>query len=158
MSPLYHNSIKEVFLGGNISKEEFESERASANKIPDADIMWGLLNKKLNKHMLESDCSGMKLIYLDMANFLRVEGRSFLHILKALQKCNLMTYKEAGLKNVRILTARDNLCKTCSQLEGKVLTIDKALETMPLPPRECEFSISGCRKGWCRCCYVAEGR
>ena len=68
-----------------------------------------------------------------MAHFLRVEGRSFFHVLREIQKCDLMVYKQVGFKKVRILTTKEDSCKACSKLEGKVLTIEEALKTMPLP-------------------------
>lgn len=151
-------AIREVFKGGNISKEEFEKEKANSKGIPDNDIIWGLLNKKLVEYMSKGDWGGMGLIYLDMANFLRVEGRSFFDVLQQSRKCYLMTLKQAGFERASIHTLQHNepynSCKACSQLEGKILNIDEALATMPIPMKDCEFSIYGCKKGWCRCLYL----
>jgi len=140
------NAIKSVLKGGNIKSEEFMDERANAQGIPDNDIMWGLLNKKLHFYMKEGDWQGMKLIYYDMASFLQEEGRSFFRMLKQAHKCELMSYKETNFAKTELITAREGTCDVCSKFEGKILTVDEALSTMPIPAKDC-------KNGWCRCCY-----
>lgn len=150
----YSKSIKQVFLGGNISKEEFEHERIDA-KVSDNDVMWGLLNRKIlegNKDKL----GGIQAIYLDMAHFLRLEGRDAFNALKGFHKFTLQDFFEAGIEKVSISTAKSETCQACARLEGKVLTIEEALRSMPLPVQDCCFTFKGCKHVFCRCVYLAE--
>jgi hypothetical protein len=63
-----------------------------------------------------------------------------------------MEYKQTGIKKVRISSPGG--CRTCIDLMGKVLTIEDALERMPLPSKECAHGNKDGKPGWCRCGYV----
>lgn len=55
---------------------------------------------------------------------------------------------------VRILSTKG--CEACRALDGQVLTVDEALEQMPIPCRDCTYGISDTEPfGWCRCMYVS---
>lgn len=151
----YSKAIQQVFCGGNISEEEFQRERKAAKGIPDDDVMWGLLNRKIlegNKNKL----GGVKAVYLDMAHFLRMEGRNALNALKGFHKFTLQDFLEAGIEKVSISTAKSETCEACAKLEGKMLTVKEALSTMPLPVEDCCFTFKGYKHAFCRCMYLPE--
>ena len=53
--------------------------------------------------------------------------------------------------HVKILACRDErVCEICKSLDGKVFTVQEALEKMPLP--------ANCPTEWCRCVYTYETR
>ena len=66
-----------------------------------------------------------------------------------------MDYRQAGLKKVEVLTANQASCDACNKQNRKILTIDEALETMPIPVKECSTEVFVDGKGFCRCLYVA---
>lgn len=67
-------------------------------------------------------------------------------------KAELLDLKQQGLyKRVRVISSKDNrTCQECANLNGKVFTIDEALEKMPLP------NLCTSEEGWCRCTYTYE--
>lgn len=74
-----------------------------------------------------------------------------IEIAESLQKSrkgSLLGYKSMGVKTVRILSAGNSSCSKCSELNGKIFTIDEALEQMPIPVRNCDNVY-----GYCRCLY-----
>ncbi|MFQ5807023.1 MAG: hypothetical protein ACE5I3_11300 [Phycisphaerae bacterium] len=57
-------------------------------------------------------------------------------------------------RHVRILSSKG--CEACRALNGRVLTVDEALEQMPIPCRDCTYGISDTEPfGWCRCMYIS---
>ena len=55
-----------------------------------------------------------------------------------------------GIREARISTCKDQaVCPACRSLEGRVLPVEHALRTMPLPVRHADGSL-------CRCNYIAE--
>lgn len=75
------------------------------------------------------------------------------HVLSYAQnRANLLGLRKQGMvKRVKVLSSRDNrTCQECASLDGKVFTIDEALEKMPLP----DWCNSA--EGRCRCVYQYE--
>jgi hypothetical protein len=146
-----------------ISDEEFIETKASAisqgKYLSDNDIVWGLFNKKLNSCIQQNSWGGMKQIYYGMAILLQKEGKDCFHLLQEARRCELMDYKAMGITKVRILTAgRNNSCQHCLELDGKIFTIDKALQEMPIPVKNCSTEVFMDGKGFCRCIYNTEFR
>ena len=70
------------------------------------------------------------------------------------RKCELLQYQQQGIKKVRISTTGDRACENCKLLEGKVFSIEEALEKMPLPVKNCLHKLNpDAPAGWCRCLY-----
>jgi len=60
-----------------------------------------------------------------------------------INKLHLTNWKRAGVKSVRIYTARDNkVCEYCMSLHGKIISIDQAENG--IPAHSCK-SPNGCR-------------
>ena len=87
----------------------------------------------------------------------RHAGRGFFHILQQSRRMELTRYKQDGfVDNVQVLTAGDASCEACRRLEGRIFTLDEALEQMPIPSEDCTFDFQGTgQPGWCRCLYSA---
>lgn len=137
--------------GIGITRSMFDRERQSLtqrfNRAASAtDAIWGLLNQRV---LQVKSFHERKIIYLEMANVLRQEGKSFNHILTEAAKQDLLNAQQLGIKRVEILTANDgNVCAGCRAHAGRVLTIKDALATTPIP-NDCA-SPNGCR-----CMYLS---
>jgi len=110
------------------------------------DIVWKVLNNHVATAMGHKDWHNMKMLYFEQARILYEEGGSFFPILQETRRCELQNYQSQGLKRVEILAGS---CEKCRPLNGKVFTIEEALDTMPIPVKECENE-----NGWCRCTYT----
>ena len=111
------------------------------------DIVWAILNERLLSAMKKNDWQEMKMLYWQQGRLLYEEGKEFFRLLQEAARCELRGYQSSGIvKKVEILTAGDQSCDKCNALNGIVFTIEKALEIMPIPVKDCE-------NGWCRCCY-----
>ena len=143
-----------------IVDEDFDAHRKKlrerlGQEPSEADVVWSLFHEALGGSMKSGDLQALKMLYLEMALFLCEEGRDFFHLLQQSRRMELTHYKQSGfVNNVQILTAGDASCETCQQLQGKVLTLDEALEQMPIPCKECTSELRQGRPGWCRCCYA----
>jgi len=105
------------------------------------DTVWRILNVKI----LQTDnYHELKTIYWHMAEVLRSEGKNPNHILEQVTRLSLLEFQKSGATSVTISTANDTyVCDSCKKLEGKVITIEQALKTMPIP-HACT-NHSGCR-------------
>ena len=117
----------------------------------DRNKQWGELSYQLQQAAKQSDWQKMESIYREQASILRKEKRNAFQPLKEAMRCNLMHAKSQGIKSVTVMTSGDDrVCPKCRELEGKLFTIDRALERMPLPVE--------CKEDWCRCVYTYEMR
>ncbi len=113
------------------------------------DILWHVLNELALK---AEDGTA----HYQMALFSREEGKPFFALLQESARMNLLKYKRGGVKKVRIATAGEYSCAACQSFEGKVLSIRKALKTMPIPNKDCTFRTSDDERSFCRCRYIPE--
>jgi hypothetical protein len=143
---LYSYGINEKDIS-NTSQQLFKKFGKEPN---DNDIIWSLFNQVVLK---TRDYQTLKMIYYEMALFLNEEGKDFFHVLQQSKRMELIVYKQRGVKKVEILAA-SNSCEHCQKLNGKILTINEALEEMFIPCEECTHIISVAHRGFCRCCYV----
>lgn len=63
----------------------------------------------------------------------------------------LMELKRTGCYQTEILGGE---CLECAALNGKIFTIEKALEKMPIPHEKCTHELKKGKIGWCRCEYL----
>jgi len=71
------------------------------------------------------------------------------------RRCKLLDYQQSGVvTKVQILTAGEKSCENCRELDGRILPIDVALMTMPIPCKNCVHWVTEVTEiGWCRCVY-----
>jgi len=120
------------------------------NREPDSlDIIWGLYNDLISK---TKDLQELKMIYYSMALFLDEEGKDFFEILQLSHKMELQHLKQQSfIKKVEISGAGG--CSECNKINGKIFNIDEAINTMPIPLKNCTHTINS-DKGFCRCMYL----
>ena len=118
---------------------------------------WKELSAQVQTALQAGDWGVASQAYRGQAEILFKEGRPHHHVAQQARRCELMRMKEAGIKKVEISTCKDGrVCPECQALEGKVFSIETALEKMPLPGRQCEDkSVKNPHGGRCRCIYLA---
>jgi hypothetical protein len=95
------------------------------------------------------------MAFSQLAVYAEEEGRQFINYLIEAARCELLRYKQQGVKKVEILTSGlGNACAACAAHAGKTFDINNALRLMPLPCPTCTRTLSGSRLGFCRCSYV----
>jgi len=99
-----------------------------------------LTNNSLRRY-LKRDYEGAFWTYFAMTHLLRDSGLDYF---KTLQLTHEMKLREMKIKDqhdkdygwkVKITTNCN--CDACKPLDGKILTLDEALETMPFPSKDC---------------------
>jgi len=120
------------------------------------DVLWSLYNR-LAHDFAASGATPPPFLYFLMAHFLYDEHKEFRHLLEQSHRMELLRFKEDGwVEKVSIITAGDASCEACQKLDGKVFTVDEALDQTPIPCKECTFDFGGTgQSGWCRCLYGA---
>ncbi|MFA5024796.1 MAG: hypothetical protein WC523_07670 [Patescibacteria group bacterium] len=118
------------------------------------DKQWQLFNKELEETMKLGDLYTLGAIYYEMTEFLVGEGkdggqlRGLGYQMKLrLKKKDLKEYEAYKLLWVEIV-CDDASCKKCKKMDGKVISLEEAKNTNPLPIKECA------RLGGCRCVYA----
>ncbi|OGH23454.1 MAG: hypothetical protein A2629_00205 [Candidatus Levybacteria bacterium RIFCSPHIGHO2_01_FULL_41_15] len=119
------------------------------------DEKWKRFNQKLEELMKSNDFYGLGVVYQEMANFLDKEGKSSKEIRDKAYKMKLQHQQDyikslinsQVAKGVEILCAVDS-CESCKALDGKTFDFKKALDSSPLPKRECKHKYG------CRCTYL----
>ncbi len=134
---------------------DIEKERARGAKT-DLEAIVSLLN---NVTATEKDLHKQKIAYFTLANIAAERGKdTFRRFLMAAHHCELLRYKQQGgvIKKVQIAASGlKNLCPECQSKEGRILDIDEALKTMPLPCRTCTCTRFDGIIGFCGCSYLA---
>lgn len=156
----FRNKWLSILSQYGITEKDFDIHKGKLSKkfgqeARNRDVIWSIFNELLIKK--NKDLNSLKMIYYEMALFLNEEGKDCFAVLQQSHKMELMKFKQDGfVKKVRILTAGKDSCEACRQLENKVFTIEEALEKMPIPCKECTHKLYDEKRGFCRCCYVAE--
>ena len=106
----------------------------------------------------KKDFFSLKRIYFLMALFADVTGKSNPHpLLRKSKEYELMELSNQRKKNRRIqILASANGCENCQEHDGRKLTTEEALATMPLPHASCTYSNYNDdyeSHGFCRCEY-----
>lgn len=82
------------------------------------------------------------------------QRKLFLSYLEEHHRQQLLGLKKMGVEKVEILSAgHGNSCQKCFSMDGKVLSIEEALKTMPLPVKDCATDVFEVGRGFCRCTY-----
>lgn len=137
-----------------ITQQDFDKNRDIASKkmgsaASSHNVIWGLLNEAAVRAMKAGEPQDLKMVYLLQANFVLEEGRDPRRLLAESHRWDLRAYQSLGVEKVEVTTAPgEYVCSACRAISGQVLTIEDALEQVPVPTR-CEQD-----NGWCRCCYL----
>ncbi len=94
-----------------------------------------------------SDWQQKKQQYWEEAFTLYKQGQDYFSFLQQAVRCDLKEYEHSKVINmVEILPASD-CCEKCRELNSKRISLDEALNTMPIP-------VKDCGQGFCRCTYI----
>ena len=118
---------------------------------------WRRLSELVRVAMQAGDLQSLQSAYQQQANILFVEGRPHLHVAQEAIRAQLMNLLELGIAGVEVMTSDDErVCAHCQSLDGKVFTIQEALEAMPIPGPNCtDGNEQNPHGGRCRCGYIA---
>lgn len=162
---------------------QWEQHRLELQKIEwatrrkEADQAWGIRNAQIAEAMQKGNWHDLQQLHYAQAQQLYSEGKEFFRPLQESVRARLMSMKAERVREIQISTSgKDNTCPTCQALDGKKMSIDQALQEMPLPVSGCAtavFSVDPALasleaytedmersdgKGFCRCLYEAVER
>lgn len=125
------------------------------------DKQWELFNRDIQGYIPDGDLYRLGNTYYEMADFVKKEGKDNTYLIDLgykvkleLQIRNLKELKGSGIVTmVEIIACTNcpnpdnNSCDICKNLNGKIIPIDEALLSNPLPVKDCTHPYR------CRCCY-----
>lgn len=92
-----------------------------------------------------------KMQYYSMAIIMNKNEQESFYYLQKSAKIYLQKLKKEGYtEEVELIGGS---CSSCQKLKGKILTIDEALEQMPIPNKNCSHVLYDEKRGFCRCEY-----
>lgn len=145
----------QFFSGFGITQKDYYNFKEEIKFPYPRDIVWGLFNRTVLKLSEEKDFQGLGRIYYSMALFLNEEGKNPFKSLEKSNKMQLIFMKQSYVKKVTISSERDS-CPECIKMYGKKYTIEKALEKMPIPNKNCSYIMGKGKYPFCRCMWVPE--
>ena len=132
-------------------REQEFSKKIGGAKPNQVDVILSLFNEGI----VRGKYAETGIPYYDMALFLNENNKECFHILQLAAKMELKEYqKQEFVTHVGISSAGG--CPSCEKLDGKEMTIEEALETMPIPNKDCTFHLYDEKRGFCRCTYYPE--
>ena len=123
---------------------------------------WDKRRRELNQTVIEAarnnDWHTMKMAHFQQALMLFRRGGDHHQLAAESRKSELRyfraVYQEMGGERVTVSTAGEQACAECRRLEGQELSIDEAMELMPIPIKACKtWADKNPNGGWCRCSY-----
>lgn len=147
---LRQKSLSALFPFG-LSEQDIEKERSLGAKNDSEAVVW-LLTRVIPD---TTDLHKRKMAWSQLAIYAEADGRPFYEYLSEAIRCELLRYKQRGVKKVEIITAgHGNACVECEAHARQAFDIDDALRLMPVPRPTCTRTIEGMRPGFCRCSYA----
>jgi hypothetical protein len=116
------------------------------------DVLWRIYSDLNNEAIREGDIDTIRNMQFSMSKVLYHEGKDFIEPMREAKRLRLVKYRSGGAEKIRIVAA--DSCEACAKNNGRVLTIDEAFKTMPIPNPDCTTKIRDGPAGWCRCRYV----
>lgn len=126
-------------------------ERQRRHAFSDRDCVWSILNELLNNYMKNSQYNNLEHVYRLMAEFLKEENKDPTEQVRQANRMHLLHLKQSGYQKVEIqISGRKSdpvPCPVCLSLKNRVLQIEEALRSMPIPP-------AGCQNKYCYTYYM----
>ncbi|MFH2108220.1 MAG: hypothetical protein ABII93_06080 [Chrysiogenia bacterium] len=124
----------------------------SGMKTSRASVFMSLFNEKTLTVMKTGDMRELERLYMEAAQTLDRMGKDSFGLQKSAALTRLAALKLEKFKKVYILSQGN--CDACRELDGKVMTIEEAEKTMPIPIREgCNNRGEGDKYSICVCFY-----
>ncbi len=137
-----------------IGKEQIEEEYAKlVAKKKDMtynEAIWALANAKVLERA--GELNDLKMLFYSMALFQESEGKDATQYIRLSHEMELKQYKKHGVSQVKILAR--GACKGCSPSDGKIVSIDEAMSSSPLPNPNCSHHFHEQHPPFCRCIYL----
>jgi hypothetical protein len=163
----YLLSKKEIFLQKwldklsdvGITKSDFDTKyELLSNKFKmkafERDVIWSILNDLIIKNVKNKNFYILSFIYHEMAIFIDEEEKDFLTPLQQSNKMKLIAFKADRINLCKIINGFSNdSCETCKESINKIMTVEEALKTMPIPNINCSKISNYKKRGFCRCRY-----
>lgn len=156
---LVSDLFKDVFESRGINRNVFLNKRKELSKslghtTDSIHTIFSLCDDLIQKGLQQKNYHEVKMIYYSMALFQNRRGVPTYELRKECAKYELLSYKENKFSEyVEIPITQANKCENCKKLEGKVFSIDEALISMPLPCKDCTYTLYDKEHGFCRCFY-----
>jgi len=132
--------VKKEFFN-NVNQDPYSTALLHANKII------GDLSKK-------NDFQSLSQLYRAMAIISDETGHQAPHeFLKQSARFSLLSYQVRFPNGYITIMASSEGCEACKSQNGKRLSIKEALETMPIPHKDCSTRWIN-YPGYCRCSYI----
>lgn len=137
------------YLGAfGIKKEFFQNESQDLYNTA-----WLHANKAAEMLVKKNDFQALSILYRAMAIISDETERQAPHeFLKKSARFSLLSYQARFPNGHVIIMASFEGCEACKSQNGKRLSIKDALETMPLPHKDCSTQWIN-YSGYCRCSY-----
>ncbi|MCX6829583.1 MAG: hypothetical protein NT002_09925 [candidate division Zixibacteria bacterium] len=107
-------------------------------------------------HITESrftDPSKLLIIYYSTARYMNEVGVDCFEMQQRGTRMELLNYKRNGVMRVEIISSND-CCDACGKWCGKKINVNRALELMPIPCKDCTNAVHADKPPFCRCCYA----
>lgn len=155
--------FKELFESRNINKNLFLNKRKELSKSLNRDVdsvqtIMAICNDLILELIEEENYHEIKMIYYSMALFQNRRGMPTYDLRREGVKYELLhMQKNEYVKYVKITESNiEKTCENCKRLNGKVFSLEEALQTMPIPCKECTFHLFDKNHGFCACYYSYE--
>jgi hypothetical protein len=120
-------------------------------KLSKKDKKWQSFNLKLRKQMQDNDFWGLSATYYEMAAFLEEQGSKFEHLRQKGDemkreglKQSVISYMETGYVTKIKTYANSTACEECKKRSGTLVSLEEAMNNMPVPFKECTNWFCGC--------------
>ncbi|MCG7844861.1 MAG: hypothetical protein MIO90_05465 [Methanomassiliicoccales archaeon] len=145
--------LSQFYLGEmDLSMKMRQMHVAQGEEVPE----WMAALELIKDRVIKTEHPDIKLkMYQGMVDLLAKLGHKddLRTIQEVIARYNLKSFKDIGFEKVEVECDKD-ACPACRKMAGKRFNIEEAMETMPLPCRECTTKIDAV-DGYCRCRYFA---
>lgn len=154
----YMEYFKQFQLTEQNIRTYFEEWKSGKDVVLPKDFLWHifqLIVQAIAKQATSEEqlCLKNMEVYWKMWEFLvKVENRNGDHVLRSKFKNELRLWQleeKTFKQQVEIISG--HCCPFCNSLDGKIMSIEEALESQPLASKQCT------RKWGCNCCYSVTG-
>jgi hypothetical protein len=146
-------TLSRFYLGEmDLSMKMRQMSVVSKKEVPE----WMAALELLRDHIIKTEHPDLKLrMYQGMVDLLAKFGQEedMRTIQEIIARFNLKSFKDLGFEKVEIECAQD-ACPACRKMAGKRFLIDEAMDSMPVPCRECTTEKDAVQC-YCRCRYFA---
>ncbi|NLX46876.1 MAG: hypothetical protein GXY70_01700 [Euryarchaeota archaeon] len=146
-------TLSQFYMGEMDLKMRMKQMTISTGKEPPE---WMAALEILKDNIIKTEHPDLKLkMYQGIVDLLAKVGQKedLFTIQQIIARYNLKSFKDLGFEKVEIECAED-ACPACREMAGKRFRIEEAMETMPIPCRDCTTEVDAV-KGYCRCRYFA---